>query len=169
MQNLQDVYNRIQDKKREYKTIARGFQDELKNNARYAEILEEMKKLKEEKKSFEQQAKAAAVLDASKMETLKLDMENDRQTLTDIALNMYVDQQPVEIIDKTQARWSPEFSVKFKKSGEAEAGEQLQNAIAAVEAEQASVEAADQEEVVVATTEEVEVQVQEKKREKVKA
>lgn len=133
MPSLQEVYNRMQEKKKEYKIIARGFQDELKNNARYQEILEEMKRLREEKKSFEEQTKAAALLDAAKLETLKLDIDSDKEMLTDIALSKYVAQENVEIVDREAVRYEPKFSVNFKKASEAEDG--LQKSIMAVEEE----------------------------------
>lgn len=123
----------MQEKKKEMKIIARGFQDELKNNARYMEIIDEMKRLREEKKSFEDQTKAAALLDAGKLETLKLDIDSDKEMLTDIALTKYVAQETVEIVDREAVRWEPKFSVNFKKASEAEDG--LQKSIMAVEEE----------------------------------
>ncbi len=136
MQNLQEVYNRMQQKKEEYNIIARGFQDELKATARYQEIVDTMKKLREEKKSIESAAKAAAILDATKMDTLKLDIKADRETLTDIALNMYAAHEEVKIVEK-DTTYVPLFSVKFAKE-EGGGAEQLQKQIVAVETEQAA-------------------------------
>jgi hypothetical protein len=140
MQNLQDVYNRLQEKKKEHALLAKSFQDELKSSPRYQEIVETMKKLREEKKSLENAAKSAAILDATKMDTLKLDMKSDRETLTDIALTMYAASEEVKIVDRESNIWVPAFSVKFTK--EESGAQELQDRVAAVNTETAMVNAA---------------------------
>jgi hypothetical protein len=140
MQNLQEVYNRLQEKKREYSLMAKTFQDELKATDRYEQILETMKKLREEKKSLENTARSAAILDATKMDTLKLDIKADRETLTDVALNLYASNQEVKIVDKDSNIWVPAFSVKFTK--EESGAQDLQERVAAVNTEQSMVNAA---------------------------
>jgi ethanolamine utilization protein EutQ (cupin superfamily) len=113
--NLQDVHARIRQKRKESSEIKRSIADELANNPRYQQLVEEIKKLKEEKKSFENQAWAAASHDAEKLDLLKLDIASDKQVLSDVALNMYVAGEKVEVIDENNTRWVPNFSVTFTK------------------------------------------------------
>lgn len=115
MPSLEEVYNRIKVKKRERTEISRMFKDELAQNERYQEIVEEVKKLREEKKSIENQAYAMAVKDAEKMDLLKLDIKSDQEMLSDIAINMYTEGKTVEVIDENNTRWVPTFNVKFTK------------------------------------------------------
>lgn len=111
--SLIEVYNRLKEKKGRRKDMTKMFQDELAVNARYQEILEEMNKLREEKKAIETQVRAGA--DLAEYENLKLDIKGENELLADIALNMYVAQEAVEIVDDYNARWVPVFAVRFKK------------------------------------------------------
>lgn len=115
MPSLEEVYNRLRDKKREKGEIQKAFKDELANNPRYTQVAEQLKTLKEEKKSIENQAWASASADAQKLDLLALDIESDKEMLSDMALNMYTKGQTVEIVDEFNTRWVPKFSVAFKK------------------------------------------------------
>ena len=117
MQNLNDVYIRMQGKKRERKEIAKSFADALKHDAHYQDVLEKLRLLKEEKKSIENAAKAASMLDAQKLDTLKLEIDSDGEMLSDIALTMYTKGEQVEVVDR-DTRYVPVFSVRFKKDSE---------------------------------------------------
>ncbi len=102
-------------KKKQRRELKSSFQDELRNNARYMEILEEMETLKAEKKAIENEIRARD-FDAAKLDELKVDIQSDTILLADIALTMYVQQLPVEITDEYNAHWVPVFGVRFKKS-----------------------------------------------------
>jgi len=115
MPKLDEVHGRLQQKKKQKREITRSFQDELRSNARYMEILEKIEALKAEKKSIENEARARD-LDVAKLDELKVDIQSDTILLADIALNMYVQQLPVEILDELNAKWVPVFKVSFKKS-----------------------------------------------------
>jgi hypothetical protein len=115
MSKLQDVHNRLQTKKKQRREIKASFQDELRAHARYMEICEKIEELKAEKKSIENEARARD-LDTAKLDELKVDIQSDTILLADIALNMYVQQESVEIVDDMNARWVPVFAVRFKKS-----------------------------------------------------
>lgn len=115
MQSLTDVHKRLQMKKKQRREITSSFQDELRSNARYMEILEKIEELKAEKKSIENEARARD-MDVAKLDELKVDIQSDTILLADIALNLYVQQMPVEIVDDVNARWVPVFGVRFKKS-----------------------------------------------------
>ena len=107
------------------------FQDELKHNGEYQQILEQSKQLREKKKSIENQVKASALSNANQMDILALEIKEQGEMLTDIALNMYIANETVEIVDEDQSRWLPQFTVKFKK----EEGESMARQIQAERAE----------------------------------
>lgn len=114
MPKLQDVHSRLLKKKKEKREMVRSFQDELRSNAHYMELLEKIETLKAEKKSIENEARGRDA-DTGKIEELKSDIQSDTILLADIALNMYVQQLPVEIVDDMNVKWGPVFKVSFKK------------------------------------------------------
>lgn len=114
MKDLTEVYNRLKLKKAQRKDLRTSFQDELKNNAKYQEILEKINELKLEKKSIENEILSREI-DRAKLEELSLDIKTDTEMLTDIALNMFLAQEPVEIVDEVNVKWMPVFTVRFRK------------------------------------------------------
>ena len=114
MKDLKEVYNRLKLKKAERKDLRTSFQDELKNNKRYQELLEQILALKIEKKAIENEV-LSRELDKAKLEELNLDIKTDAEMLTDITLNMFLAQEPVEILDEVNNKWTPVFAVRFRK------------------------------------------------------
>jgi hypothetical protein len=115
MQSLEEIYHRLKQKRAERKDLKTSFQDELKNNARYQEILEEMLKLRLEKKSLENEILSREI-DKQKLEEITLDIKTDTELLTDVVLNKFLASEPVEVVDEINIRWVPAFTVKFKKA-----------------------------------------------------
>lgn len=115
MQSLEEVYARLKGKKAERRDLKASFQDALKNNARYQAILEEMLKLRVEKKAIENEI-FAHELDKAKLEEVSLDIKTDTELLTDIVLNKFLANEAVELVDEINIRWVPAFSVRFKKA-----------------------------------------------------
>jgi hypothetical protein len=115
MPSLQEVHERLRAKKREKSEIQKAFKDELINNPRFQQVSDQLKSLKEEKKSIENQAWASASQEADKLDLLTLDITADKELLSDIALNMYAKGETVEVIDEYNTRWVPSFAVSFKK------------------------------------------------------
>lgn len=118
MPSLEEVHGRLRAKAREKSELQKAFKDELASHPRYQQVVEQFKALKEEKKSIENQTWAASSADAQKLDLLTLDIKSDREMLSDLALNLYVKGQTVEILDERQVRWIPKFSVSFKKDDE---------------------------------------------------
>ncbi len=112
---LDEVYKRILVNKNRQKEIRTMLKDELAHNARYQEINEETKTLRDEKKGIEQNVRAQSK-DFEEMEELKIELATDQELLSDIALNMYMKDQTVEFIDEYEQTWSPVFKVSFKKA-----------------------------------------------------
>ncbi len=114
MQNLQEIHRRLEELKRRRRELNRMFKDELAQNQEYQKIVEDLKVLREKKKSIENSAKAACFAEADELDRIKEQVASEKEMLTDVALNMYVDGKTVEIVDE-DVRYVPQFSVKFKK------------------------------------------------------
>lgn len=131
MQDLREVFAKIQMKKKERKELTKMFQDELKHNGEYQELVKQIKTLREKKKSIEDQAKAGALHDVKQLDALKDEIAGENELLTDIALTKFLNREQVEITDEENNRLVPQFSVRFHK----EEGETMQRQIEAERAE----------------------------------
>ncbi|HMB65874.1 MAG TPA: hypothetical protein VKO42_03270 [Patescibacteria group bacterium] len=112
---IQEVFNRIQETKKEQKKIRDMYKDALANSEKYQKISEKLKELKEEKKKQEENIKEDFSKELDKLDTLKADLENDRQIMSDLVLNKISQGEKVEISDQNNTQYEPVFSVKFKK------------------------------------------------------
>lgn len=116
MQDLKEVFDRIQQKKKERKELTKMFQDELKHNDDYQKLLEDMKTMREKKKSIENQAKANALSDSQQLDDLSEEIKGSQELLADVAMTMLMNRETVEIVDEdNDIRYAPVFSVRFKK------------------------------------------------------
>lgn len=114
MPNLEEVYKRLEKNKKRKKEIAKMVSDEMSHNSRYQEIKEELKTLRDEKKAIEHTVLASSP-DFAELEELKAEIQTDQEVLSDLALNMYVKDETVEIVDEYDQTWFPSFKVTFKK------------------------------------------------------
>ena len=115
MRNIQEVFNQIQEKKKEMRDIKKMYRDALDSSGEYKELLEKIEQLKAAKKKLE----VAAWDDAgskNKFETSKLDIKQDRELLTDLAINSLMSGEPIKIVDAYNSEYEPKFSVSFKKT-----------------------------------------------------
>ncbi|MBT5808132.1 hypothetical protein HOI18_02540 [Candidatus Uhrbacteria bacterium] len=115
MSKLEQVYERLEVNKKRRKEINGMLKDELTHETRHQEIVEEMKTLREEKKGIEQNVKSGSK-EFLELDDLKIEIQTDQELLADIALNMFMKEQTVEIIDDYDQTWYPVFKVAFKKS-----------------------------------------------------
>ena len=111
--NLTDVYQRLQEKKKRRRELTTMCRDNLSSHTRHQEILDEIKTLRDEKKSIENELTDQK--DQAELEALQADIKTDALMLADIALTMFADKQAVEIVDAFNTRWVPLFSVRFTK------------------------------------------------------
>lgn len=115
MSKLEETYKRLTENKKEKRELTKMYKDDLGNNERFKEIVEEMKVLREEKKSIENEVKTEYTSEMDQIDQLKIDIDSDQEMLADIALNMYVKEETVEIIDENDVAWYPQFKVTFKR------------------------------------------------------
>ena len=116
MAQLQEIFDRIKDQKKEQRILRESYKNALANSVSYQNTLEELDRLKEKKRSKEESIKAEMKSDFDKIERLKLDIASDNEMLSDLAMNQLMSGKTVEIIDEYGNRYEPQFSVKFKKA-----------------------------------------------------
>jgi ribosomal protein L17 len=126
MQDLKSVYDKLQMKKRERRELVKMFQDELKHNGEYQELLKQAKLLREKKKSFETQAKANALSDARQLDSLAEDIKGSTELLTDVVIAKFFARETVELTDEENNRLVPVFAVRFRKEEGESMTEQIQ-------------------------------------------
>lgn len=114
-QNLQEVFKRIQDRKKEQSEIKKIYRDALSINGNYQEVLEELEALKLKKKKIEAGVQSDFKEEFDKLEGLKLNIAGDSQMLSDLALTQLTSGQTVKIVDENKTEYEPIFTVKFKK------------------------------------------------------
>jgi hypothetical protein len=115
MQNIQDVFNRIQDKRREQRNIKTMYRDILESSGEYREIKEKIEQLRARKKQLEGEAWSEAG-SREKLDLLALDVKQDKEMLSDLVLSTLMKGEEVKIVDQDNNEYEPLFSVRFKKA-----------------------------------------------------
>jgi predicted nuclease with TOPRIM domain len=114
MRNIQEVFNAIQDKKKEIREIKKMYRDALESSGEYRELNEKLEELKIHKKQLEAVA-WSDIGNKNSYETSKLDIKQDREMLTDLAMNTLMSGETVKIVDQDNNEYEPKFSLSFKK------------------------------------------------------
>jgi len=113
---LQEMYAQIRALKQEKKEINDMIKDELAQHDRYAEIQDEMKMLRAERRRIKIEVRETNPVDAARLEDIKVELKNTKEVLSDIAFNMLMNQETVEVVDERENRYVPQFKVRFKKA-----------------------------------------------------
>ncbi|HAZ29111.1 MAG TPA: hypothetical protein DCY48_05070 [Candidatus Magasanikbacteria bacterium] len=115
MQNIQEIFDRVQKNKDESKKIRGMYKDSLSTNGEYEEIGEKIKTLRERKKQIELAVRQGMEKELMTLEDLKIDIASDMELLSDLALSELVKGETVAVKDAANNEYEPIFSVKFKK------------------------------------------------------
>lgn len=116
MQDIQEVFNRIQENKKKQKDIRAAYKEALKSQQELQEIEDKIKTLRERKKQIENTVKESFSSEFSKLDDLKIDLESDMVMLGDISLTKLMKGETVQVVDQYNNTYDPLFSVKFKKA-----------------------------------------------------
>lgn len=111
---IDEVYARQQENKKQLREQKKAINDALAQDERYKEIVEQMKALRVEKKAIEENI--ITPKEREDMEDLKSEISADKELLSDIALNQYIANEVVEVVDEYDQKHVPRFSVKFIKA-----------------------------------------------------
>ena len=115
MQDIQEIFNQIQEKKKAQKELRAIYKDILANSAEYQESSEQLKTLREKKKQLEREAQKEMGADYDELEKMKTDIASHEVMLADIAMSEVTSGKSLEIVDKYENKYEPIFKVLFRK------------------------------------------------------
>lgn len=115
MRDLQEVYNELQENKKEQKSIKREYKDALVNANEYEETVEELKKLREKKKQIENLTQSRLGSRWDDYEKLKAKASELDQMITDIAMSTLMDGKTVALKDEYDNNYEPVYKISFRK------------------------------------------------------
>ncbi len=115
MQDIQEVFIRIQEGKKKLKDLKEAYKDALSTSEQYKEVSDQVKTLREKKKSIENSIKESFSSEFTQIDDLKIDIASDMELLSDIALSKVLKGESVQIKDEHDQEFEPIFAVKFKK------------------------------------------------------
>lgn len=116
MQNIQEVFNRIREIKKEQKDLRDMYKDALVQADDYEEIVEEIKTLREKKQAIEARIQLQLGRAYEKLEDLKLEVETEKEMMNDIALSTLMKGETVVVKDEFDNDYEPNWKVAFKKA-----------------------------------------------------
>jgi predicted nuclease with TOPRIM domain len=112
---LQELHKELREKKAERKKLKAAIKDELKHHARYAEVVDELATLRAEKKSIETQVRESVPQDSQKLDDLDAEIKADEELMGDLAMNLIMKNESVELRDEYENKYVPLLKVTFKK------------------------------------------------------
>ena len=115
MQNIQEIFNRVQENKKELKDLRDAYKEALKADQSYVDADDALKTAREKKKTIELAIKQQFASEFVKMDDLKIDIASDQEMLNDISMTMIMKGEAVQVSDKYDNEYEPLFTVKFKK------------------------------------------------------
>lgn len=115
MQNIQEVFIRIQENKKKLKDLKTTFKDALDSATGYKDVVDQLKTLREKKKQIENLVRENFSSEFIKMEDIQIDIQSDQEMISDIALTTVMKGETVSVKDEYEQEFEPIFSVKFKK------------------------------------------------------
>lgn len=115
MQNIQEIFDRMQAVKKQQKDIKTSYRDALKQNGEYQEIEEKMRALRARRKQIEGAIKSDFSSEFTKLDDFKIDLASDNELLSDAALTTMMKGETVEVKDEYDNTYQPTFAVRFKK------------------------------------------------------
>jgi predicted nucleic acid-binding Zn-ribbon protein len=116
MQDIQEIFSRVNINKKKLKDLKSAYTDALKNSDEYRDLADELKTMREKKKSIETRMKEQFGSEFTQMEDIAIDIASDMELLSDIALTKIMKGESVELVGEHDEKYEPEFSVKFKKT-----------------------------------------------------
>ena len=115
MQDIQQIFHRIQESKKKLKDLKASYKDALDMTSGYKDIVEELRDKREKKKQVEAQIKEQFANEFTQMEDVKIDLQSDLELLSDIAMTQLMKGENIEVQDKYDNQYEPVFKVSFKK------------------------------------------------------
>jgi len=114
MKSIQEIFNRLQDKKKQVKVVRQKYKQELASSSEHQRLTEDMEKLRAKKKAYEQSIREQTGANFTRIDELALAIRQDTQMLSDVALTAIMKGERVEVKDE-HTEYEPVFSVRFKR------------------------------------------------------
>lgn len=115
MRDIQEVYNQLQENKKEQKSIRKDYKDTLANANEYEETVAKVKELREKKKQIETMTQNRMGSRWDEYEKLKAKAEELAQMVTDIAMSTLMEGKTVSIKDEFDNPYEPVYKITFRK------------------------------------------------------
>jgi hypothetical protein len=115
MPNTQDIFNRIEEARKEQREIRSVYRDMLAASEEYEQVADELKTLKTRKKQIEVGLQNQMSSKWQQFELLQRGIVQDRQLLADAALKDLLGGQPVRVTGLRDEEYEPLFAVRFIK------------------------------------------------------
>ena len=115
MQNIQEVFIRIQENKKKLKDLKSTYKEALESTSGYKDLSDQLKTMREKKKQVETVVKTDFSGEFTKIEDIQIDIQSDQEMLNDIALTTVMKGETVSVKDEYEQEFEPIFAVKFKK------------------------------------------------------
>jgi hypothetical protein len=116
MADLQEVFDRMRETRKEIAAIRKNYRELLYATADYEEVLQKLNGHKLHKLQIETKIKSQMGKEFEDMEQLRKDLSSDAVLLSDLAISGYLKGEPISVTDETSASYEPVFNVKFKKA-----------------------------------------------------
>jgi hypothetical protein len=113
MRDIKEIFERIQEQKREQREINKSVKDALKNSLEFHELGEQIDRLKVKKAQIENSLKGEL---EQKIDLLKLNIKDGIQAMSDIALTTLMKGESIKLTDSEDNEYEPIFSIRFKKT-----------------------------------------------------
>ncbi|MCA9365091.1 MAG: hypothetical protein KC736_04315 [Candidatus Moranbacteria bacterium] len=115
MQDLQEIFDKMQELKKEQKELGRAYKNELAADPNYENVVEEVKQVKIKKEQIETETKNSLGRDWDRFEEVKREIAALQEMASDVAFNTLVEGKSIELKDKYNNEYAPVYKVSFKK------------------------------------------------------
>ncbi|MDA3814746.1 MAG: hypothetical protein PF549_00055 [Patescibacteria group bacterium] len=112
---MEEVFEKIQEQKEIRKEITKEYKESLVMKDGYEELTEELKTLRDKKKTMENIVQAEMGNRWEELEKAKEEIKTYEQILTDIAMTSLMDGKNINLKDRNNAEYEPTYKITFKK------------------------------------------------------
>ncbi|MEK9208598.1 MAG: hypothetical protein AAB910_00815, partial [Patescibacteria group bacterium] len=77
MKSVQEIFNRLQDKKKQVKVVRQKYKQELASSSEHQKLMEDIEKLRAKKKAYEQSIREQAGASFARIDELALAIRQD--------------------------------------------------------------------------------------------
>ncbi len=115
MQNIQEIYNRLEEHKGKAKKIKLMLKEAYDQDEGYCAANEAVKKANIKRKEIKTKINELFPKEVQELEDLNIDIASDKELLNDMILTAVMRGDKVEVTDKFEQQCFPIFQVKFSK------------------------------------------------------